>query len=444
MWFGTNASVPAGWTKYATANDRAFSGAESSLGTQAGSDTHTHTGGSHAWAGNTHSHDASSNYHNSATAPAKGTLGKAVAAVVTHNISPAGHFHPAATSPTESVSPYASASLGTISTENHLPPSTTCILIHPTTGTKDLPDDASVFLDSGTLPSGFTWHDGVGVAIDLTDKFVKGVNDSATDNGGGSDGQTNHTHTTAAHNHAGASHTHGNFSAGGAATAGTVLGVGKGGDELFDVHHTISLAATTPGVTGFRSPSSVAKAIEPPYVKLRAAQNTSGADKAETGMIVLYKGASPASVANWDLCDGTGGTQDMDGKYAKVTNTTGDIGNTGGTSTHTHTSDFQHVHTIAFSHNHTVNFVSELGKRKILVGTFSSFVQDSSHAGGDHTTWTVTSTSPTGQTESVTPSTDSHLPKHVTLAFLKYNPSTGVKIVSLGGVYQTGKVVLVG
>lgn len=434
MWFGTNASVPSGWTKYSTANDRCFQGAESSLETQAGSDSHTHATSSHSSGVDAHTHQVSAGYTLTGAVATKGTAGSPAQAYAQYVLLN-GHLHPATTSSFADASPYADSSLNNISSENHLPATTNCILIHPTSGTKELPDDASVFLDSGTLPTGYTWHDGVGAAIDLTDDFIKGVNDASTDDGGSTTAGGPHTHTTTNHKHAGQSHGHGSFAAGTAPEIASKAGAGKG-SEWPGNHHTVNLAPTTPADTTFQNPSSDATSVEPPYVKLMAAQNTSGGDNSVAGMICLYKGSTPGSVTDWDLCDGTGGTQDLDGKFVKVTNTSGHIGNTGGTSTHQHLDEFSHTHAASAGHTHTVGSVSMAARRKILAGAIAnSAYTKTGHTFGDHT-WTCSTDSPTFSASTVTTSFDSHLPKNVTLAFLKYNPVTSVKIVSLGGHYN--------
>ena len=440
MWFGTNASVPSGWTKYASADDRCFQGAEASLETAAGSDSHTHTTISHVSGENTHLHSVSGDYW--ATAGSQKTVGGSPSTLATlYNASPAGHNHPSKDSESSSAAVNANTTATLNGTENHLPPTTTCILIHPTTGTKDLPDDASVFLDDGSLPSGFTWHDGVGVAMDLTDEFVKGVADATATDGGGSTGQTTHTHTTDAHIHAGQSHTHGDQTAGEAASAGAKVAARS---NLARNHHTISLLLATAADTDSLSPSSDATTVEPPYVKLMAAQNTSGGDNSVTGMIVLYKGASPGSVTDWDLCDGAGGTQDCDGKFIKVTNTSGDIGNTGGTSIHQHVQEFSHTHTFS-SHNHTVKEGATAAPVGISFGfSGADYAVSGSHITADHT-WTSVAATPTaGPATKITTLTSSHLPKNITLAFLKYAPPVGVKVVTLGGPVVTSKRVLAG
>jgi hypothetical protein len=443
LWFGTNASIPAGWTPYAPANDRAIQGAESSIATQSGADTHTHTDAGHGlnFVGLAHTHDVDAEYFDTG-AFLRGVNGPALTAFATYKSTvPTGHHHAAIASSAPATPPYATGTLSIVAA-NHLPPSVTCILIHPTTGTLDVPDGASVFLDDGAGLSGYTWHDGVGAAIDLTDKFVNGVADAATDDGGGATGQATHTHTTNSHTHPGQSHTHPSFTCGDATTSGSD-NTGGVVDALSPAHHDVSLAATTPATSGGASPSSDATTVEPPYVKLMAAQNTSGGDNSQPGMICLYKGASPGSVTDWTLCDGTGGTADCDGKFIKVTNTAGDIGDTGGSSTHQHASEFSHEHTLS-AHTHTVITDLDHAAKPFASGVFLRFSRHGGHVFADHV-WNCTSDVPGQNPSTVTTSFDSHLPKSVTLAFLKYAPP-GRDVVSRGGYYNPSepRVILAG
>jgi hypothetical protein len=54
------------------------------------------------------------------------------------------------------------------------------------------------------------------------------------------------------------------------------------------------------------------------------------------GGIVMYSGTFADIPANWALCDGSGSTPDLADKFVIGTATEGDIGDTGGSETHTH------------------------------------------------------------------------------------------------------------
>jgi hypothetical protein len=57
---------------------------------------------------------------------------------------------------------------------------------------------------------------------------------------------------------------------------------------------------------------------------------------APVGSIVPYAGAFADIPSNWHLCDGTGGTVNLTDRFILGTNTSGDVGTTGGTAQHKH------------------------------------------------------------------------------------------------------------
>jgi len=54
------------------------------------------------------------------------------------------------------------------------------------------------------------------------------------------------------------------------------------------------------------------------------------------GVILPYNGAFADIPSNWALCDGTNGTPDLRAVFILGTATEGDVGDTGGSDTHTH------------------------------------------------------------------------------------------------------------
>jgi len=71
------------------------------------------------------------------------------------------------------------------------------------------------------------------------------------------------------------------------------------------------------------------------------------------GGIVLYSGAFADIPGNWALCDGQGGTPDMDKRFARGTTAEGNLGNSGGSDDavvvshgHTTNSTGAHTHTV--------------------------------------------------------------------------------------------------
>ena len=161
--------------------------------------------------------------------------------------------------------------------------------------------------------------------------------------------------------------------------------------------------------------------------------------------------------AGWALCDGNGGTPDLRNRFVVGSGSTYASGNTGGSTTHSHTvdpvntsstSNGSHSHTVdpintastsAGSHSHTVNpgsfnasIIASGGTASINPGAGFSRVSvnvpsttSSTHTGHSHNVNIASTTSSThnGHTHSVdiasTPTTaGSNLPPYYALAYI--------------------------
>jgi len=94
------------------------------------------------------------------------------------------------------------------------------------------------------------------------------------------------------------------------------------------------------------------------------------------GMIVLW----PFDIADiplgWHLCDGTGGTVDMRGKFAIGAGGTYPVGATGGAVSHTHTGTAPHTH----DHASGKDIADGEGYRRITESSLAPFTT----AAADH------------------------------------------------------------
>ena len=130
------------------------------------------------------------------------------------------------------------------------------------------------------------------------------------------------------------------------------------------------------------------------------------------GSIILWKtGTIPDG---WQLCDGTNGTPNMIGKFARGASVDGDLGATGGGSTHTHTNP--NTSTRA-NHNHggsTTKTSGSGGAYGARTGTGWHASNDSHTHGG---TYSVSAEDSHSHTMSDTGSSD-NMPTYITRQFI--------------------------
>lgn len=339
IWSGTHAGIPSGWQRETAFDDKHLK----AWGTEDPNDT----GGS-----NTHTHDESGHTH---------TLDAHTHAVVLANYSGS----PSYSNRNDNVADnhgHVSANIGgtsggTLQNEsvewssvNHEPPYNEVIFIKPSGGAAPISDDVIVFWNSASAPPNFNFCDGDNGTTDLRNKYLKGA---ATDgDAGGSGGATSHQHTVT-HGHTATGHTHSGAS--GARDNSGNRGNASVGAGAHQTHkHTVTLNSTTANVNNYtKTDAGSGDSIDLVHHRLALVQNTSGGSlSSRLGMIGLWLGAVGSIPQGWDLCDGNNDTPNLQNKYLKVINTTGQIGDTGGSNTHTH-SAVSHTHTATGTHTHS-------------------------------------------------------------------------------------------
>jgi len=394
VWVGTNAGVPAGWSR-----DTAFDG-KYVLGASVG-------GGGGATGGNaTHAHTVVDHTHTSAATHLHTIV---LNAASTFRLPAAGVGKPATT--THAHASFNSANNNTtlestsvtLQGANNAPPYYEVIFIK-SGGTDDVPNNAVAFLDNSTVPAGWTAY------ASGTNVFWKGAGTGA--GAGGTGGSATHSHSESAltpHIHNQATHTHASVNSGATKTVGAAGGSTTLTIALGTHVHATSLNGGGSGDVGGINVTTQNANGQPPYKNLYAIQNTSGGELLTSTIIGLWTSTVGSIPTNWARVSG------MDDYFLHNATNSGDIGGTGGANQHTHTAD-THGHT-GLSHNHTATIGS--GSTIGFDDGIFTAVSDRDHT---HTA-TVGNATPTYNNTIVTVNNNTskdNYPPYVEVLFIKY------------------------
>lgn len=348
-WPSTAASIPSGWTRV-TALDGLYpfgastTGAPSATG---GSTSHTHTTPSHLHTAGVHIHNlgGSTGSSNSSTTSARFNGASQAQADQPHT-----HTRPSATNQ-HGAQNFGSSAPGTDS-ENNIPPTRTVIWIES--------DGAQANYPVGILGWAAESVSGWESDTSSSGRFLRGAS-TGTD-GGANSGSATHAHVVGSHSHSGFSHSHGVNSTGLSNPASSIeAGFGSSTPRWLPRHtHPMdSTSASTGSLTAATGGSTGSGTLEPLNRRLRVLRNTAGGT--QTRIIGLYTG----TVADLDplltLCNGSGGTPDMRGWFARDAGSDS-VNSTGGASTHLHSvpnhshSAPTHVHDTTVDTSNTGSF----------------------------------------------------------------------------------------
>lgn len=378
LWPSTAASIPAGWDRVAALDGKYPKGVATSStqpGATGGAATHTHTVPTHTH-DTSHSHTTTGN-----TSAAVGTFSSSDGAVGTTAIA-ATHTHTTPTTNSATVS--SGTGSPSVTSPGNDPARLEVVFIESNGQPLGVPDGA-LGLAPDTSLSGWTDH------ANADGRFLKG----ATGDGGTTAASTldNHTHALGAHTHGATSHNHTSNNTGSVTSnlsmfAGPTSGVWSSSHAHPITIGSASTAALDSGGSGSSGASSLG-ATEPPYTNVRVKENTSGEDSLPVGLIGLWRGSLGSIPDHWALCDGTGGTPDLIGRYPK--GATASIGTQGGSlDPHSHTSP-THTHTTA-GHAHSMTIGAQNGGVANLSTTATISIANGTHT---HTHGNTNSTTPT-------------------------------------------------
>ena len=423
LWPGTHAALEAlaNWSRLSDYDGRYAQGSTISgfSETNGGSASHGHTvSGTHAHAGDLHTHTFNAGDHTAATS----SLSTSVADVT---IGEGAHGHVNATSASTTLT-YSSESITINDATDQDPKFAVLIFMEPDDGLQDIPDDTVCFADSASLPTGFSKANGSGTtAPDLNGRFIKSA--AAGVDGGATGGSDTHPHTSPSHPlTSSGGHTHAATRCGGL-TIDTVtndveeLGGRAAVQVLLGDHHDVTMVSAVVGSINNTAVTVEAASSEPAFVKLMAIENTSGAATTPDGVVIGFRGTTVPS--GWALCDGTAGTPNCTNLQIKCTTADGEIEDTGGADSQSHNIT-DHKHTHASSHTHTTsgNDTNTLG---VASGVDVNGLNSVFTHFGEHS-WSVASTTPTMQnaTGIVTSSDDVRQPYRTMLFIKKSAPPT--------------------
>lgn len=402
IWTGTVASIPSGWTRETSLDARFPKGTADATNpdTTGGSTTHTHTSPAHSHSTTAHTHTLSYTGYSGGSNVDSGSGSGAARNGHSH----ANHASGAVAS--DSVQSVAA----TYAASSNNPPYNEVIYIKPIAAQKGIPtnviglvDDAGYVNNSGKY-KGTYFCDGTNSTTDLRNKYIKGASPSSEIGSAGGT-YTNvhnltHTHTV--------SHAHSQTTSG----TPTLQSAATGGNDCATGSHTHTDTVAASNATTSDTPSlTTAETVEPAYTKLAPIQNKSISVVAFKGLIGMWLGTLSGIPSNYLLCNGTNGT-DMRGKHLKMANSISEIGNTGGSNTHTHASQ-GHTHTLS-SHTHTAS-TSTAGNDTRHSGNGQGAISSHGH------TVSVSSEAHTLQSANTTADSSNNEPEYRTVAFIKLN-----------------------
>lgn len=343
IWPGTNASIPAGWQRETALDGRFPKGTAAAVNPNVtgGSATHSHTSPTHTHAAQAHRH-----YGQTSRNGDYETHGGA-----STNVARDAHVHNFDFTTTPIGGDLSDAI--TYQTTDNEPPYRKVIFIKPSGNWAALQDGIVALFNSATLPDDWDFTDGTNGTPDLRNRYLKGAGAGADSDVTTDFGSLTHTHTVN-HTHTARSHTHQGTSGYDSDYGNRTKDTWSGGGSATDRHtHTIYLNASITESGSAYTGTVVSGTVEPLYKKLLAIQNNAGRVSQPRFIIGMWLGTLASIPFGWQLCDGNNGTPDMRGYHLKIANTTGEIGNTGGSNTHTHAASNSHTHTTGTSHNHT-------------------------------------------------------------------------------------------
>ena len=189
-----------------------------------------------------------------------------------------------------------------------------------------------------SIPTDWLLCDGNNSTPNMLGKYALSV--GASEDPGATGGSTTHTHSSTAHGHTQNTHSHTNTSG----TGGNTKTGQEGSTTVAHGGHTHTGTTSSDIATNQTNAITTDTASnDPPFHKVAPIIDNSiaGVKYPISSLILWFQTTLPLG---WSLCDGTGGIEDLRGKFLKYVNAAENPGATGGSATHTHTPN-SHTHT---------------------------------------------------------------------------------------------------
>jgi hypothetical protein len=409
IWPGTNASIPAGFTRETSLDDLHPKSTVNGVnpGASGGSATHTHTSPAHTHTMVSHNHTGNTNGPTNSDASQCDNSQNNVMTRDNHshayNISGVSGGNLA-----DAVS-YAAAS--------SQPPYYEVIYIRAT-AYKLLPSSAVILHSINSVPSGYHLCNGAASTPDFRNTYLKGA--GAGNDAGATGGSVNHQHAIN-HTHTGQAHSHSGNSGYASETRNSNDSTTRPSD--YQHVHSISLQGNSPETgSAYVGNAGIADTVEPLYKKVIALQNTSGGNKTIVkGMIGLWLGTLATIPLGWYACDGYNGTIDLTGHYVKIAVDGTEIEDTGGANAHTHAASNSHTHTAAGTHTHTANNTDQTNGDS-HPGSYGNEGLSRNHY---HTISSVSNNTSSWNNATVTANSSNNEPPYLTASYIQYDHQVG-------------------
>jgi len=271
-----------------------------------------------------------------------------------------------------------------------------------------LQDGICVLWDKTTTPNNY-------VDENYNGKFIKGA--GSGEDAGGEGGSLNHSHSV---NHSQTIIAHSHQSTNTTDWPGVSGGAAYGDNQIVDYvtyihHHTASYGNdnTAGQSSSFSGTYNTTENVEPYHIKLRLLKKLTGGIK-EKGIIGLWLGNINDIPKGWVLCDGQNGTLDLRDKFIKITTNPSEVGQVGGSNTHSH-APYSHTHP-AISHTHSIS----TGQASSGTNRPSGYnFQNTTPRSHTHT-GTTNATNMTFTNSSITFSTSDNQPPYRTVAYIQF------------------------
>jgi hypothetical protein len=403
IWTGLNSNIPSGWTRETSLDDKyPKAWGNESPNVTGGSATHSHTASDpgHSLIDHTHT------YTTSTFNPTNQYVTKAWEANYPNYNYHYPHSH---TGTTGSINGGGLQSVNFTTGEASNDPPFKKVIFIKAGNSSILQDGICVLWDKTTTPNNYTDENYNG-------KFIKGA--GSGEDAGGEGGSLNHSHsvnhsqTISPHSHQG-SWT--NTAPENPPSGGDVFGRTPINNWTTYIHkHWADYGNdnTAGQPSYFTGTYHTTENVEPYHIKLRLLKKLTGGIK-EKGIIGLWLGNTNDIPKGWVLCDGQNGTLDLRDKFIKITTNPSEIGQVGGSNTHSHAS-YSHTHP-AISHTHSISTgYADSNTYEPAWSGYNTTPKNHTHTG------TTNATNMTFTNSSITFSTSANQPPYRTVAYIQF------------------------